>query len=376
MMWMRRSGSFLGLALLLAGCAAVPPARFEYSVSEAERAMVWPAPPETARFRYVGQLTGEENLVRPAQSFNWALRGLRWLVGLDASSSAPRILQRPQGGMTDANGRVFVTDVSRQAVFVFEPAAASLQLWEMADERLRFQMPVAIAAGPAGELWVTDAKLARVVRLNGVAGKPLGGVGVGVLKHPTGIARDPAAGRVYVADRADNAIKVFGDDGALLQTFGAFGEKAGELNGPTYLYWAADRLYVTDSLNSRIQVFSGDGRFLSSFGRRGLFVGDLPRPKGVALDRGGRVYVVESYYDHLLVFDPSGELLLPIGGTGHDVGEFYLPAGVWTDAQDRIYVADTFNGRVVILQYLGAGNEAEGARDSNSAAGGRAAGGG
>jgi DNA-binding beta-propeller fold protein YncE len=80
----------------------------------------------------------------------------------------------------------------------------------------------------------------------------------------------------------------------------------------------------------------------------------LVRPKGVAVDSASNIYVVESLYDNLLVFNKQGHTLLGLGGSGTGVGEFYLPSGVWIDNQDQIYIADMYNGRITVLQFLGA----------------------
>jgi len=93
---------------------------------------------------------------------------------------------------------------------------------------------------------------------------------------------------------------------------------------------------------------------IAKFGKLGLYVGDLVRPKGVAVDSDGDIYVVESLYDNLLVFDNQGHTLLGLGGSGKGLGEFYLPSGVWIDNQDQIYIADMYNGRITVLQFLGA----------------------
>lgn len=345
----------LGLALLLlSGCAA-PQMQLKYEVPAAQAA-VWPAPPESPRYRYVGELIGEENFhVVENQGLGSAgLKVLRWLVGLGQTSAERVGLQRPQTGVVDEAGRLYVTDVGHPAVYVFDGAAGRLRVWDHATAREPFVTPIGIALGREGELLVADSTLGIVVRLDG-NGRPVGEFGRGLLKRPTGVARDPATGSIYVADTLDNIIKVFDADGVLRHQFGTRGIAQGEFNGPTHISFAAQRLYVADTLNSRIQVFHPDGRFERNFGRRGLFVGDLPRPKGVAVDEANRVYVVESYYDHLLVFDGAGELLLPIGGSGGGAGEFNLPAGVWTDQRGRVYVADMFNGRVVIFEYVGKG---------------------
>lgn len=337
-------------ALLLTACASGPGVlQYEYA-DQADR-HVWPGPPDTPRYQLVGQLTGEQNIPGAAQS-GLGSRILGWVAGLVSGKRVPVVLQRPQSGFVDDAGRIYITDVSRAAVFVFDEAAGKLLVWQSASRAIRFQTPVSITPGANGEILVVDAGLGRVIRLD-AEGNPVGTIGDGHFVRPVGIARDAAGGRIFVADTQGHDIKVFSDDGELLETWGQRGEGPGEFNSPTYLTWADDRLFVTDTLNSRVQILDSDGGFIREFGRRGLFVGDLPRPKGVAVADNGVVYVVESYYDHLLVFTDRGELLLPIGGTGSGIGEFYLPAGVWTDRRNRVYVADAFNGRIMIFQYLG-----------------------
>jgi sugar lactone lactonase YvrE len=360
----RRIMSLLLLSLLLSACASVPTEvalRDDISglllhsspaVNDADR--VWPAPPEQARYRYVGELTGEQNFETESPSF--LRRTINWLVGLGSKRHQPRVLQRPQNGFVADDGRIFVTDGSRGAVYVFDgrqvSTQAGLQIWEYADLQTRLVTPVGIAAGVAGEILVADASLGCIVRLASADGSGLGTICHPQLLRPTGLARDAAQGLIYVADSKAHDIKVFNDAGQWQRTLGHRGEGEGQFNGPTYLSFSAGRLYVSDTLNARVQVLDGEGQFVRAIGRRGLYLGDTPRPKGVAADQDGNVYIVESYYDYLLIFNDKGEFLLPVGGTGNTIGRFFLPGGVWV-RDDRVYVADTFNGRIVIFQYLG-----------------------
>jgi len=363
-MLMSRAAALLLLSLLLPACATVPlevPDKDAVSglllhteSTEDAAGLVWPALPEQARYRYVGQLTGEQNFIIETPSF--LHKAFNWLVGLGSRKHQQRVLQRPQNGFVAEDGRIFVTDVSRGAVYVFDgrqtTAQAGLQIWEYADPQTRLVTPVGIAAGAGDEILVADAALGCIIRLDARNGAALGMICHPELLRPTGLARDAAQGLIYVADSKAHNIKVFTDAGQLQQTLGVHGEGEGQFNGPTYLSFAAGRLYVSDTLNARIQVLNGEGGFLQAIGRRGLYLGDTPRPKGVAVDRDGNVYIVESYYDYLLIFNNKGEFLLPVGGTGNTIGRFFLPAGVWV-RDDRVYVADTFNGRIVIFQYLG-----------------------
>jgi DNA-binding beta-propeller fold protein YncE len=324
------------------------------STGQATPPKVWPAPPDQARYRYVGELTGEVNF-RPD---NWANQSTAeklfdWIVGLTGLNSELVVLQRPQSGTVDADGRIYVTDIGRGAVYVFDKPAGKLEVWDMANGNTRFASPIGIALGARNEILVTDADLHGVFRLD-MKGNPLGEFGSDILKRPTGLARDAARGRVYVADTHAHDIKMFDDDGNLLKVIGKHGEEDGEFNFPTHLAFSSDKLYVTDTLNSRIQIFDSDGKMIAKFGKLGLNIGNLVRPKGVAVDSAGNIYVVESLYDNLLVFDSQGRTLLGLGGSGKETGEFYLPSGVWIDSQDQIYIADMYNGRITVLQFLGA----------------------
>lgn len=348
-------GTGLWLCLLclsvLSGCSTAP-AHFEFKIKSSDADRIWPALPEVPRYRYVGELTGEANFTADETSSNGFTSALRWIAGLGEEQIDPDVLQRPQAVMVDEDGRVFVTDVSRQAIFNFDVRRGELSVWEWARPGLRFLAPIGIVAGRKGEILVADAELARVLRLD-KEGRYLGEIGENILRRPTGLARDPAQGLIYVADTRAHDIKVFNDQGVLVDTLGKRGDGAGEFNAPTHLSFSGNKLYVSDTLNSRIQVFDASGMLLKLFGERGLYVGNLNRPKGVAADDEGNIYIVESYRDHLLIFNARGDFLLPIGGTGQGAGEFYLPAGICIDKHNRIYVADMFNGRVEVFQYLG-----------------------
>lgn len=343
----------LPIVALLAGCASEP-MLLRLEAAEADLGRVFPAPStqELPRYRYLGQLVGDSNLKSVNGDRRAARRLFEWVVGLTGQTEPRVVLQRPQSGMVDASGRVLVTDVSRNAVYVFDEAAGRLDVWEQATRTQRFAAPIGIAAGRGGQLLVSDAELGRVFRL-APDGTPAGEFGAGVLLRPTGVVRDARLGRVYVADTHAHDIKVFDDDGRLLATWGRRGGEAGELNYPTHLALSNGTLIVCDSLNARVQGFDAEGRPTLLFGTRGLYIGNLVRPKGVAADDEGNIYVVESMHDTLLVYDGKGALLMSLGGTGQDAGRFYLPAGVWVDARNRVFVADMFNGRVAVFQFLG-----------------------
>lgn len=351
------------LAVVLAGCAAGEKAVLRMAAGDdpgaAGRRILFPpaSSQEVPRYVYVGQLVGEANFVTPEASKTTLGSVLRWLVGL--GEEKPVVLQRPQSGVVDEQGRILVTDVSRAAVFVFDEKRGELLLWEKASGLQSFLAPVGIALGDDGVAYVADSELGYVVKLDR-DGNSLGKIGKNILQRPTGVAYDPVRRWLYVADTRASDIKVFNPDGELLEVFGERGGVTSTgLNFPTFLALHGQELYVTDTMNARVQVLSAEsGVLLHRVGQRGMAVGDMVRPKGVAVDSEGNIYVVESYHDHLLVYNSKGDFLMPIGGgAGQNVGQYFLPSGVWIDARDRIFMADTFNGRVVVFQYLGGGAE-------------------
>ena len=339
--------------LMLTGCSIAPENEYRFTFPVSDSESVWPEPPQPARLQYVGDLIGEDGY-ELKQSRGFQLMA-EIIAGVGFEPDEKVGLVRPQSGMVDALGRIYVTDVGVGAVFVFDPTTGIFRRWKEFQERQAFIQPIGIAAGRQGTVLVADAELKTVLELD-AEGKLVNQFGQGLLQRPTGIARDPVQGRIFVADTHADDIKVFSDSGELLDTWGSSGDQPGQFNSPVHLWWHQQQLYVTDTLNARVQVLNDAGDYQFAIGKRGLWVGNLVRPKGVTLDGEGNLYVIESYYDHLLVFDNQGRFLLPIGGAGQSAGKFFLPAGVWTDRSNRIYVADLMNGRVSIFQYLSQSN--------------------
>ena len=123
---------YLAMAHALTGCQSAP-ARLHYGIADTPgqvRAM-WPPAPEIPRYQFAGQLTGEPNFVRDEADDGALVRFFRWVVGL--ADTRPKTLQRPQAVAVDAAGRIFVTDVGRAAVYVFDPVAGELRILEFAD---------------------------------------------------------------------------------------------------------------------------------------------------------------------------------------------------------------------------------------------------
>lgn len=354
------------LILVLSGCANLDVVRgqLHYDLRPQDRRteLVWPQPPDPPRYRYVGELIGEENFARVSTKEQTVASAMKWLIGL-FDEKETLTLRRPQHGVVSDNGRIYVVDAGRSALLVFDPNppadgksneyGGQLMVWNGREGSFSFGAPMAVAIAWEGDIVVSDATLGAVLRLNN-KGELVSMFGDKQLKRPTGLAFDRKRGHLFVADTVANDIKVYDNLGQLAETIGSPGEGEGLLNAPTHLAFKDEHLYVTDTFNSRIQVFDAAGQRVRGFGERGLYIGNMARPKGVAVDDAGIVYVIESYYGYLLAYDDKGQLLLGINGSGTKDDRFMLPSGVWTDKQQRVYVADMFNGRVVVFELLNA----------------------
>lgn len=273
------------------------------------------------------------------------------LAGINENPEPLINLVQPQQITSDNNGRIYVADTGRQSVFVFDEKLAEFFVWDESSLNIPFLSPVGIVYAE-NSIWLTDSELSLVYQLNR-NGELINTIGKGILNRPTGITFDTEGNRLFIADTADNKIRVFNTNGDLIDEWGSMGSLDGEFNHPTFIVYRHGELFVADSLNARIQVFDDLGNNVKTIGQRGLYVGDFSRPKGLAVDSDGNLYVAESYYDHVLIYNDQGSLLMSLGGSGFNSGQFSQPTGIWIDPKDRIFVSDMLNSRISVFQYLG-----------------------
>ncbi len=308
--------------------------------------LVFPAPPEQPRIRYVGQLATSADL-KPAvpvtQAFGEALFG----------KAETASMLTPYAVCTDGRDRVFVADSNAQVVHVFDLKNRKYARWHPDNKESRFAQPVGIAFdGQTRRLYVADSAAGHVQMFDPY-GNDLGELGPNVLNRPVGLAFEVRTGRLFVADAGQHQVLVFGRDRALLARIGTRGTELGQFNYPTNV--AVDsqgRLYVSDSLNFRVQQFAPDLKPIRQIGRKGDMPGYFAQPKGIAVDSEDHLYVVDANFESIQIFDASGALLMDFGAEGNGDAEFWLPAGIFIDRRNRIWIADSYNRRVQVLDYL------------------------
>lgn len=318
--------------------------------------LVWPAPPDRARIRYIGELRGEASLGRKPTAGE-ALRGA-------FAGPQPRPAFSTPTAVAVSGMRVFVADPSHPGgatVHVLDLAAKEYsQIREAAGAALRWPIDVATSEGRVA---IADGKRAAVFVL-GENGQSLATIGAGTLQRPAGAAFSADGRAIWVLDAAAHALRRFDlSSGAEEQVIGRRGAGDGEFNFPAgvgsaaSVRWlppieAAGEIVVADAMNFRVQLFDRSGAARAIWGKKGDAAGDFALPRDAASDSEGHIYVLDSQFENVQIFEPSGQLLLAFGGEGVGPGQFSVPSGITIDADDRIWIADTYNRRVQVFQYL------------------------
>lgn len=326
-----------GLALM-AGCAAVEKPIFP----ELQSPRVWPAPPDTPRIRYVGELTGEASL--NAAPHGWdAVRTVLAGERNQAAFSTPT-------AVAVAGEVVFVADGQMHCVHRLDLSQRKYLAVTTADGRpLAFPIDLVVADE---RLIVVDSQRPGLFEFD-LSGNYLRSLSTSGLQRPGGIARDAESGNFWVTDTGAHACILYDRVGRELRRVGARGAGLGQFNFPTGLAWSPSiGLCVVDAMNFRVQELNHEGAPIRCFGRKGDAAGDFSLPRDLAIDTEGHIYVLDNQFENIQIFDAQGQLLMALGGEGAAAGEFNLPSGITIDARDRIWIADTYNRRVQVFQYL------------------------
>ena len=332
----------LSLTVVGAACAPTRPPVALSGENVAVQSLVWPAPPQHSRIRFVRSVSTPLDLgIRPSL---WS-RMLEAIRGADDTG-----LVRPTG-VAVGGEIIYVADPGAQALWVLNAASRKFMRIRTAGDHALVS-PVAVTVSADGRVFLADSYLARIF-VYAEDGEFQGTIGEQVLQRPSGLAYDFQRGRLFVADSSAHCVWIFDADGEQTGVIGERGAGPGQFNFPTHV--ALDRhgdLYVNDALGFRIQIVGPNGELKSVFGRHGDGRGDFSASKGVGVDGDGHIYVADALFDTVQIFDAAGRFLLSFGERGADPGQFWLPGGLHVDDLNRIYVADSYNQRIQVFQYL------------------------
>jgi sugar lactone lactonase YvrE len=182
---------------------------------------------------------------------------------------------------------------------------------------------------------------------------------------PLGLARD-SAGTLYVADTGNQTIRRIGTDGVVSTLAGTAGQE-GSVDGVQTLARfnlprdvavdAAGRIYVSDFLNRAIRRITSAGEVTTYAGGLGVeayvngpvATARFREPQAVALDTSGNVFVADRVGDSIRKISPDGLVSTFAGqydgggsGTGNDTsGRLFMPQDVVADNAGNVYFIDS-----------------------------------
>lgn len=323
---------FLGLAVVLGGCAAPVKPR-----------VLWPAPPDKPRMEFVGNYRSGNDFPKTGSEI--------FMENIVGTPPSPRF-RSPVGIAADGQGKVFISDMHDKNVRVFD---FNRRTSGYLTEKPVFSKPIGLEIDSQGRIYVADRDLARIFVFS-PGGELLFSFGSSEqFDAPSYLALNESLGRLYVSDGLGHRVVVFDLEGERLFEFGGKGQGDGKLFGPQGLAIDLEgQVFVADMLNARIQVFDSEGTFVRKFGERGDQDWQFENPKDLTFDGEGNLHVLDSRKASLLTYTPEGDLLLVTGAgkpSSHALG-FSHPTAIFSDENSRLYVSEMLNRRFSVWQFL------------------------
>ncbi len=158
-------------------------------------------------------------------------------------------------------------------------------------------------------------------------------------KRPTDIAWLPD-GTFFISDGYGNTrVAKFDKNGKFLMMWGTRGTGNGQLQTPHSITIDKNRrVYVADRANNRIQVFDENGKYLDQFP-------NIQQPYHIRVSDDGFLWVFSGPLDKFLKYDLQGHLLYAWGTHGTTPGLFWAVHEYSADTDGNLYTAEVFGGR-------------------------------
>lgn len=164
------------------------------------------------------------------------------------------------------------------------------------------------------------------------------------LKKPMGVAVDDK-GNVYVTDSGDDKVKIFNEQGKLVNSFGKKGSASGEFNYPYGVVFNKNgNLLIADSSNLNLQEFTPDGKFVKYI----ITEKDGIKPGSLTIDENGIVYVSDLQNGKIIALNENGQIIGRISSSP----SLSYPQGVMVE-NDLLWVADSGNYRIAVIDKTG-----------------------
>lgn len=158
-------------------------------------------------------------------------------------------------------------------------------------------------------------------------------------RRPTDIAF-VADGSFFISDGYGNTrVLKFDKNGKFVKMWGTRGTGPGQFDTPHAI--ASDRngrIYVADRGNDRIQIFDQEGKLLDIWP-------NITNPYTIRISEDGFAWVSSGVLNEFLKYDLNGKLLYHWGTYGTAPGEMWSVHEFSSDSEGNLYTAEVFGGR-------------------------------
>ncbi len=241
----------------------------------------------------------------------------------------------------DSQDRVFVYSRSEHPLVIFDRDGNFIAEW--GKEILKDAHGIWIDA--EDNVYCTERNTHCVRKFNrhgalvmtlGTPGKPAERDG-DPFNKPTDLAT-ASTGELFVSDGYGNArVHKFTPDGRFIKSWGERGSGPGQFAlSHCVRVDRYDRVWVCDRENRRLQIFGADGSYLTEW--TGLL-----RPDTICFDPKDEVVYIAELEHQVSIWTLEGELIAKWGGgkPSEKPGEFLGgPHGIWVDSQGDLYVGE------------------------------------
>ncbi|MES1167077.1 MAG: peptidyl-alpha-hydroxyglycine alpha-amidating lyase family protein [Pseudomonadota bacterium] len=251
----------------------------------------------------------------------------------------------------DKQGNVWVFNRGNWPLMQFNRAGKFLQAWPI--ETFRVLSSHGVRVGPDGSLWCVDVQGHVVFKLNPDTGRILMVIGnrqgtpgnndaEDAFNQPTNVGFR-ANGDIYVSDGYVNARVIeFTADGNYVRHWGKPGTGDGEFNlAHDVAVDSKGLVYVADRRNERVQVFDENGKFITKWTNIGS-------PWGLYyVAKENAIYMCDGKYDRILKLGLDGQVLGVLSSYGKAPGKLDYVHSIAVDPTDgSLYTVEIKTWRV------------------------------
>ncbi len=251
------------------------------------------------------------------------------------------------GVAVDKADNVWVFNRGPHPVIEFDSNGKMLQAWN--DVPVKSSHGIRIDG--EGNVWLIDVagnkvlKMSPTGRLLMTIGAVGGGVGDQTAKYafnrPTNVGFGQN-GTFFITDGYGNSrVAKFTKDGDYLKQWGSKGTGDNQFNIVHDIVTdSSGKLYVADRENNRIQIFDQEGKFLGKWPNLGAAWGLAYVPNEDVF------FMSDGVNDQVIKLNKEGQILGVLGSHGKGPGKLHYPHSVAVDSKGAIYVAEILNWRV------------------------------